>query len=363
MMRRRDSGAMRRPPTRETQESHQGTRTAAIYARVSTSKQQSIPEQVRACRQRCDQLGLRVRYILEEPARSAKDLERPQLQRLFDLCRDGRIDVIVVWKLDRLVRSLRDLMNTHNELSQLGVSIHSVTEQFDTSSPFGRFNFRNIASAAELERELIAERARMGKVAQAIKGRWPTQVPPYGYRLTEDRSLEIEAPEREVLLRIFEEAAAGVPYTEIARSLSEASIYTRDGLSFSPRILLKTTTNPIYRGILQLLDVTHERPDLAIMTPKQWARISQRRGQRRHDDKAATRRTRAIEAVFGAYFDQLHADDEATQSRRGGEAQGFEDSVGGNFMAATPPPRKRRAAAAYVRAGVRVEDARMGSEA
>lgn len=278
---------------------------AAIYARVSTPKQQTVPQQVSTCRDRCDHLGYRVRYILKEEGWSAKNTERPQLQRLLQLCASGDVDVIVIWKLDRLVRSLRDLMNLHRQLEAWGVSLHSVTEQFDTSSAFGRFNFRNVASAAELERELIAERARMGKMGQALKGRWPTQRPPLGYGLGKDRTLVVNEEEAAIVKRIFTAYGAEVPLTEIARTLAMEGVVTRMGRTLSTGAIQSIVTNPVYRGELTLLGITHSRPDLRLVDEKTWWAAQARKGKRMQDGKSATRRQAAIDAVFADYLDYL----------------------------------------------------------
>ncbi len=274
---------------------------AAIYARVSTPKQASIPQQIMICRDRCENLGFRVRYILKEDGWSAKNTDRPMLLHLLQLCADAKVDVIVVWKLDRLVRSLTDLMNTHRLLESWRVRLHSVTEQFDTESPFGRFSFRNIASAAELERELIAERARMGKLSQARRGVWPTQRPPLGYALGNSRRLVIEQHEADLVRQIFADYCAGHPLTEISRSLGTRGMTTRMGRTFSPAAVLGIVRNELYTGKLVLLGVAHERPDLRIIEDAEWHAALGRRG-RRMSSPSPDRRTAALDAVVGDYF-------------------------------------------------------------
>lgn len=286
------------------------TPQVAIYARVSTPKQKSVPQQVLICRERCEELGFRVRYIVKEEGLSASTTDRPKLQHLLDLCRTGRVDVVVVWKLDRLVRSLTDLLNTYRLLESLEVDLHSVTEQFDTRTPFGRFNFRNIASAAELERELIAERARMGKLAQALKGRWPTQRPPLGYLLDEERRLVVDPGQADVVRRIFQDYVRGVPLTEISHRLGKEGVLTPLGRPFSPGAVQYLLRNSVYVGRLSVLGVENDLPELRIVDETTWKRAEARRGRRCTDSNAASRRQAAIDAVLDDYLAYLEEQSE-----------------------------------------------------
>jgi site-specific DNA recombinase len=284
---------------------------AAIYARVSSPKQASIPQQVELCRKRLESLGHRVRFILKEEGVSAKSIDRPRLQQLFQLCQDGKVDVVVVWKLDRLVRSLRDLLNTHNYLKGLGVGLISVTEQFDTTTSFGRFSFRNIASAAELERELIGERTSMGKLALASRGCWTNQIPPYGYDLGPDRKLQINPTEAEIIKRVFRDYAHGVPITEISRQLSTEGHLTRRGRTFSTGALDLILKNPIYRGEWNVMGFTQKRPDLRLITTRTWNQIQGHKPGTRRDSKAAERRRLAADNVVEDYIHYLRSQEEA----------------------------------------------------
>jgi len=120
---------------------------AAIYARVSSPNQAtgySLDEQVRRCRERCDLMGWKVRYIFKENG-SGANTDRPKFQMMMEKAKEGAFDVLVFWKLDRFCRSLVDVVNIERELIEYGVSLHSVTEQIDTTTPFGKFNFRNVA--------------------------------------------------------------------------------------------------------------------------------------------------------------------------------------------------------------------------
>jgi site-specific DNA recombinase len=290
---------------------------AAIYGRTSTPKQKSIPQQVDLCVRRCREVGYPVRYILKEPGFKAKDVDRPMLQRLLQLVRERRIDVIVVWKLDRLVRSLQHLLNLHAFLQTYGVGLLSLTEQFDTASSFGRFNFRNIASAAELERDLISERGQLGRYSMALAGRWPHNVPPYGYDLGDDRRLVVNKPEAANVGLMFRWYADGKPQPEITRQLGERGVTTKQGRSISVTLVGKILHNDIYRGKLRIMSIEHDRPDLVLVPEGIWTRCQDRK--KRRDDNSDARRKSAADAIVDDYLAYLEAEDtEAQQPTAGG---------------------------------------------
>ena len=100
---------------------------------------------------------------------SGAQAERPGLSKALEILRDG--DTLVVWKLDRLGRSVKNLVDLVGELAQQGVHFKSLTDSIDTTTPSGRFFFRVMASLAEMERELTVERTRAGLEAARQLGR------------------------------------------------------------------------------------------------------------------------------------------------------------------------------------------------
>lgn len=285
---------------------------AALYARTSTPKQKSIPQQIDLCQRRCDELGAKVRFILKDQGIGAKDIERPMLHRLLDLVRQRRITLIVVWKLDRLVRSLQHLLALHEFLQAHGVRLVSITEQFDTSSSFGRFNFRNIASAAELERDLISERGHLGRYSMALAGKWPHNNPPYGYDLGVDRRLAVNKPETANVGLMFRWYAEGVPQPEIARRLGERGVTTKQGRSISATLVGKVLHNELYRGKLSIMGIEHARSDLATVLESTWSRCQDRR--KRSDGQSHVRRKAAADAIVEDYLAYLQTVDEPAET-------------------------------------------------
>lgn len=95
--------------------------------------------------------------------------ERPELKKLLDQLREG--DTVVIWKLDRLARSLKDLVNLVNEIQDKGGALHSLNDQIDTTTPHGKFTFHVFAALAEFERDIIRERTKAGLTAARARGR------------------------------------------------------------------------------------------------------------------------------------------------------------------------------------------------
>lgn len=131
------------------------------YARVSTGDQNLDLQKNALIRAECEQ-------IFEDTA-SGKNAKRPGLRRAIRRLRPG--DSLVVWKLDRLGRSVRDLITLVSELQERGIHFRSLTDSIDTSTPAGRFFFHVMSALAEMERELIVERTRAGLAAARDQGR------------------------------------------------------------------------------------------------------------------------------------------------------------------------------------------------
>ncbi|MHB7411325.1 recombinase family protein [Klebsiella pneumoniae] len=131
------------------------------YARVSTGDQNLDLQKNALVRAECEQ-------IFEDTA-SGKNARRPGLRRAIRRLKPG--DSLVVWKLDRLGRSVRDLISLVSELQDKGIHFRSLTDSIDTSTPAGRFFFHVMSALAEMERELIVERTRAGLAAAREQGR------------------------------------------------------------------------------------------------------------------------------------------------------------------------------------------------
>jgi DNA invertase Pin-like site-specific DNA recombinase len=132
------------------------------YARVSKIDQQDTRAQVKALKE------AGCRRIFEEHASGGR-WERPELHRALDQLREG--DILVVWKLDRLSRSLKDPLNILEKITEAEAGFRSLTEAIDTTTPAGRMMLQMLSAFAEFERSMVRERTRMGLQAARERGR------------------------------------------------------------------------------------------------------------------------------------------------------------------------------------------------
>jgi len=184
----------------------------AIYTRKSTEEGldqefNSLDAQREACAAFvASQVGLGWKLVADpydDPGFSGGSMERPALQRLLQAIRDKKIDVVVVYKIDRLTRSLTDFSRIVEVFDQAGVSFVSVTQQFNTTTSMGRLTLNVLLSFAQFEREVTAERIRDKIAASKKKGMWMGGVVPLGYRV-ENRKLIVNAEEAKIVRWLFD---------------------------------------------------------------------------------------------------------------------------------------------------------------
>jgi putative DNA-invertase from lambdoid prophage Rac len=143
-------------------------RRVAIYARVSTHDQKTLPMQIDKCSSFASSRGWQVTVNINEVGSGA--VKRPERERLLNLCRKRDVDIVVVWKLDRWGRSVSDIVSTLQELQELGVQFVSVTEALDFTTAMGRAMGSLLAVFSEFEREMISERVKAGLAQAKLKG-------------------------------------------------------------------------------------------------------------------------------------------------------------------------------------------------
>jgi DNA invertase Pin-like site-specific DNA recombinase len=139
-------------------------RRAAIYLRVSTSLQDTAMQESEL-REWAERRGWEAKIYRDNGQSGAKE-SRPALESLLADVKRGRVDVVMVWSLDRLARSLKQLLTLAEEFQSLGVDLYSHKQAIDTSSPSGRLTYQVLGAVAEFEREMLRERVRAG-LAQA----------------------------------------------------------------------------------------------------------------------------------------------------------------------------------------------------
>ncbi|MBF0467061.1 MAG: recombinase family protein [Nitrospirae bacterium] len=143
----------------------------AVYGRVSTTdKGQDVGMQIRELKVFADNRGWEVLEYVDNGISGLKE-KRPAFDKLMADARDGRFQVVLVWKMDRLARSLRHLLNTLNELQMLGIAFVSLKENIDFTSSVGKLMTHILGAFAQFERDIIAERVKSGIANARSKGR------------------------------------------------------------------------------------------------------------------------------------------------------------------------------------------------
>ncbi len=164
----------------------------AIYIRVSTEDQAregySIQAQKNKLEAYCVSQGWDIVGLYVDDGYSAKDLERPEMKRMLAHIEQGLIDCVLVYRLDRLTRSVLDLYKLLEIFERHNCKFKSATEVYDTTTAMGRMFITIVAAMAQWERENLAERVRMGMQEKARQGKWVINVAPYGYDI--DRSTD-----------------------------------------------------------------------------------------------------------------------------------------------------------------------------
>lgn len=222
----------------------------ALYVRVSTEEQAregySIKAQIQNLKDYSRIQGWEVFDIYKDDGYSAKDLNRPDMQRLIRDAKNKMFDIVLVYRLDRLVRSVLNLHELLSLFDEYNVKFRSATEVFDTTSAMGRFFITLVAAMAEWERENLAERVKFGLNRKALEGKRPSSSAPFGYDLV-DKKLVVNKEEAEIVKYIFKEIRKKGRHT-IAKELNKKGIRTKKGGLWSEASIQVITTNPIYTG-------------------------------------------------------------------------------------------------------------------
>jgi len=228
----------------------------AIYARKSSEEGldmefNSLDAQRESCEayvasQRSEGWAtIRERY--DDGGFSGGTLDRPGLKRLLADIEDGLIDVVVVYKIDRLSRSLMDFSKLVEVFDRNEVTFVSVTQSFNTTTSMGRLTLNILLSFAQFEREVIGERIRDKVAASRKRGIWMGGYVPFGYDV-QDRKLVANAAEAAAVRRIFERFIELGSATTLARELRAQGFRNKQGTLVDKGYLYRLLNNRVYRG-------------------------------------------------------------------------------------------------------------------
>lgn len=292
----------------------------AIYARVSSEDQaerHTVHGQLDFLRNFSQLYSLPVaaEYVDDGISGTVPLHERPEGRRLLEGAEAGQFTTVLLYRLDRLGRSLSALLEANGALDRHGVTIRSATEPFDTSTPVGRFVFQLLGSIAELEKATIIERTTLGRDRVARTGRWTGGRIPFGYDLDANGHLtpsermvpELGMTEADVVRDLFRRVAEGSGATAEARRLNAAGL--RPTCRYRDKEIMASETwgmttvffmlkNPCYKGcaVVRSKAGVVERPVPALVTPEVWEQASR---QLTKNCKLATRNAKRLYLLRG----------------------------------------------------------------
>ncbi|MFI5342155.1 MAG: recombinase family protein [Candidatus Methylomirabilales bacterium] len=226
---------------------------AALYIRVSTDQQVERGDSLELQRERLEgyarSKGWEVQGLYDDRGISARDTNRPAFQRLLSQLKTGRIDVVLVTKLDRAFRDTRDFLENTELFEEKGVRFACLDGDIDTTTPSGRVFSTIRAALAQFERETTAERVREVMLARAAKGLWNGGVVPYGLRwVQETKSLIPDSEEVEGVRQMFRVFLDTRSIRGTTHRLNASARRTRAGGLWSGTSVRRILGNPVYSG-------------------------------------------------------------------------------------------------------------------
>ncbi|NRS20649.1 recombinase family protein [Brevibacillus sp. HB1.4B] len=224
-----------------------------LYVRVSTDEQAkegfSIPAQRERLRAFCLSQGWEIVEEYIEEGWSAKDIQRPQMQRLLKDLKKGNFDMVLVYRLDRLTRSVLDLYLLLQTFDKYEVSFRSATEVYDTSTAMGRLFITLVAALAQWERENLAERVKFGIEQMIDQGMKPGGHSPFGYHFDKNFNCTIIEQEAKFVTKIYEWYSEGYGYRAIADMLNELHVKPRIAKQWNHNSVRDILLNDMYIGV------------------------------------------------------------------------------------------------------------------
>jgi site-specific DNA recombinase len=253
-----------------------------------------------------------VKTAYDDGGLSGGNMERPALQGLLEDIRHGLIDVVVVYKVDRLTRSLADFAKMVEVFDAQGVSFVAVTQQFNTTTSMGRLTLNVLLSFAQFEREVTGERIRDKIAASKRKGIWMGGCPPIGYDVC-DRRLVINQADAETVRQIYQRYLKAGSVPKLKKALDRDGVLSKirmsrkgnrsGGQSFSRGALYELLSNPIYIGEIRHKLERHPGQHEAILDRTLWEKVQKR--LRDHTARPTETRTKVSPSpLAGKVFDE-----------------------------------------------------------
>ncbi|MBU0718462.1 MAG: recombinase family protein, partial [Planctomycetes bacterium] len=190
---------------------------------------------------------------------SGTHMNRPGLEEMLFDASQKAFNVLLVFRVDRLSRKVRELAMMVDDLTKLGVTLKSITEPFDTSNAAGKMMLQMLGVFAEFEHATIVERTRVGLERKAKTGSFVGGHIPYGYHLDENKRLVIHEEEALIVRKMFSMYALGKEgASAISNKLNDAGLRNRNGHKWGRRVVLYLLKNPLYVGKIRWREALYE---------------------------------------------------------------------------------------------------------
>ncbi len=288
---------------------HKKTLRCAIYTRKSSEEglEQSF-NSLDAQREACEAYAKSqqhegwkvIKESFDDGGFSGGTIERPALTRLIEQIKRKLIDIIIVYKVDRLSRSLSDFVKLVELFDQYKVSFVSVTQQFNTSTSMGRLTLNVLLSFAQFEREVTGERIRDKIAASKQKGMWMGGGTPLGYDV-KDRTLIINRKEARTVVQIYDKYLQLKSVRSLKEWLDHSRLKSKQDKSFSRGALYTLLQNPVYIGKIRHKEQVHAGSHEPIVDEPIWDAVQNVLQANRHQHQQQQTESRAL--LSGLLFD------------------------------------------------------------
>ena len=259
------------------------------YVRVSTVEQAeegySIQEQSEKIKSYCNAMGWELSGIYSDPGYSGATLDRPGINQVIKDVRGGCVKKVIVWKLDRLSRSQKDvLILLEDVFLENGCNFISLMESFDTATPFGRCIVGILAAFAQMERENIKSRMMMGKQAGLKEGRYFSSRAPIGYQFEMQPNGKLA-----LVVDLYTSKAVRDMFRIYASGKSESAVagYIQEKYGLFPKLdrhsavgrISRIMRNPVYMGKVRMKDQCYEGRHAPLVDAELWQAVNERLSQ------------------------------------------------------------------------------------
>ena len=250
--------------------------TVGIYIRVSTEEQAAEGYSISAQRERLKAFCIAQDYadykFYVDEGISGRNMKRPQFKKLMDDIKAGHIEVLLVYRLDRLTRSVRDLHNILDQLDKYNCVFRSATEIYDTSTAMGRMFITIVAAIAEWESANLGERVSMGQLEKARQGEWSAQ-PPYGFYKDKNDKLQIDEKQIQAVKLMIQKVREGMSFRQLSIYMGSTEHRPKRAYKWHIRTLMDLMQNPALYGAMYFKNHIYENTHEGIMTKEEFNQL------------------------------------------------------------------------------------------